>query len=358
MGVDGNEARRVAAAVAARFAIAEPASVEPFGGGHINDSWRVTGPDGRRWLLQRLNPRVFPDPGVVMENVARVTRHLGDSVRRDGMGDADRRALAMVPARSGRSWVQEGGACWRLFSFIEGSTSPAVVAGPEQAHAAARAFGEFQRRLVDLPAPPLHATITGFHDTPARLAALEAAASADCAGRVAGATAELASALSAERRGLAHALEDARRSGALRERVVHNDAKIANVLFDATTGEALCVVDLDTVMPGLAHYDYGDLIRSGAGTAAEDAPPEQVAVRPDLIEALAAGFIEGSGDTLSREERALMPVAARVITFEQAVRFLTDHLDGDRYYRVMRPGQNLDRCRAQLALLDALDRIV
>lgn len=234
--------------------------------------------------------------------------------------------------------------------------SPAILAGPEQAHEAARAFGEFQRRLVDLPAPPLHETIPGFHATPARLAALEQAASADRVGRVAGARAELASVLSAQRRQLAHGLERARGSGTLRERVVHNDAKIANVLFDVTTGEALCVVDLDTVMPGLALYDYGDLVRSAAGTAAEDAPPEEVEVRPDLIEALAAGFIDGARDTLSREERALMPLAAMVITLEQAVRFLTDHLDGDRYYRISRPGQNVDRFRAQLALLDALER--
>ena len=338
MGVGEAEACRIATL----FAIGgESRSVEPFGGGHINESWRVTAPDGRRYLLQRLNGRVFPEPRKVMENLSRVTRHL------DG-------PLRLVPTEAGSWWHEDGGACWRLFSFIEGSSAVALARSPDQAWAAARAFGEFQRRLADLPGPRLHETIPGFHDTPARVAALERAAEADCASRRAAAEPELAALLSPERRGLARALDSLGVDASSAGRVVHNDAKIANVLFDESGSAALCVVDLDTVMPGLALHDYGDLARSTASASDEDAAPEAVSVRREYLHALTAGFLEGTGG-LSAAERELLPAAARVITYEQAVRFLADHLDGDRYYRVAHAGQNLDRCRSQIALLDAFE---
>ena len=339
MGVGEDEARRIAALFAIGGA---PGPVEPFGGGHINDSWRLAAPDGRRFLLQRLNGRVFPEPRRVMENVVRVTRHLGGPLR-------------LVPTEAGTDWHDEGGATWRLFHFIERSTAFPVAADPARAYAAAHAFGDFQRRLATLPGPPLHETIPGFHDTPARVVALERAASVDRAGRRAGVAPELAALLSPERRRLGRALEDARVSGVCRERIVHNDAKIANVLFDESGSAAVCVVDLDTAMPGIALHDYGDLARSTASASGEDAPPEEVSVRLEYLDALTAGFLEGTGG-LSAAERALLPVAARVITYEQAVRFLADHLDGDRYFRIERPGQNLERCRTQIALLEGLER--
>jgi Ser/Thr protein kinase RdoA (MazF antagonist) len=339
------------------FALPDDAPhVEPFAGGHINASWLVRAGDGRRYLLQRLNERVFPRPALVMENVARVTRHLADAL--GDAPDAGRRALRLVPARDGRPWhVDAGGGHWRLFHYVEGAVTRESAHSADEAYEAARAFGAFQRLLGTWAGPPPHETIPGFHDTPARLAALERAAAADRAGRRAGARAELDALLG--RRALAHALLDARDRGDARERIVHNDAKLSNVLLDARTGAGLCVVDLDTVMPGLSLYDFGDLARSSASAAPEDEIDlARVTVRGDVLDALAAGFLDGAGDLLSAAERALLRTAARVITYEQAARFLADHLDGDRYYAVApdRPAHNLERARAQLALLDALDR--
>ena len=346
--------------VAERFALpAPPHQVGRFAGGHINASWVVTcgaGADLTRYLLQRVNERVFPRPALVMENVERVTTHLGTLLRREGVPDAARRTLALVRTAQGQSWhVDDGGGHWRLFSFIEGTVSLDRPPDADAAYQAGHAFGVFQRWMGRYDGPRLHETIPGFHDTPARLAALERSAERDAAGRAAAARRELAWAL--ERRALAHALDDPRRRGELPERIAHNDAKMSNVLLDAATGEGLCVVDLDTVMPGLSLHDFGDMARSMAGTADEDEPdPARMGVRADLFAGAARGYLDGAGDLVSAAERALLVTAARVITYEQGVRFLTDFLDGDRYYPVARPGHNLDRCRAQFALVDALTR--
>jgi Ser/Thr protein kinase RdoA (MazF antagonist) len=244
-----------------------------------------------------------------------------------------------------------------MLVYVEGTVTREAAAAPGEAYEAARAFGRFQRLLGGYDGPRLHETIPGFHDTPARLAALERAAEDDVAGRRAGCRAELDAMLG--RRGLARALLAARGRGDAPERVVHNDAKMANVLLDARTGEGVCVVDLDTVMPGLSLYDFGDLARSAASAAAEDETDlARVAVRAETFAALAAGFLDGAGGLLSAGERALLVTAAQVITYEQAARFLTDYLGGDRYYRVSpeRPRHNLERARAQLALLETFER--
>lgn len=323
-------------------------AIAPFAGGHINASW-VVGAGGRRFLLQRVNERVFPSPDLVMENVARVTAYA--SAR-------DPRALRLVPTRDGRPWhVDAAGGVWRAFPFVEGATARETAGTADEAYAAARAFGDFVRLLGGYDGPRLHETIPGFHDTPRRLAALERAAAEDASRRLAGARAEVDALLA--RRPLAHALLDARDRGEAVERVVHNDAKMSNVLLDARTGAGVCVVDLDTVMPGLALYDFGDLARSTASDAAEDETElARVVVRRDVLAALAAGFLDGAGDAITAAERALLPTAARVITYEQAARFLTDYLAGDRYYRVSaeRPRHNLERARAQIALLEAFER--
>ena len=340
--------------IAGRFALpGAVVGVEPFHGGHINDSWILTA-GGERFLLQRVNPRVFPRGDLVMENVARVTALLARGV--DGTPDAHRRALRLVPTADGaHSWADGEGARWRVFPFIERSVSRERAESPEDAHRAARAFGELQRALATLGPPRLHETIPGFHDTPRRVAALERAARADAAGRLAAARAEVADALGSAP--LARALADRQASRELPERVAHNDAKMSNVLLDARTGAALCVVDLDTVMPGLALHDFGDMARSMSSDAAEDEPdPSRVSVVAERFAALAQGYQAGAGDLLSRAERGLLVTAARVITYEQAVRFLTDWLEGDVYYKTSRPGHNLERARAQLALLAAFTR--
>jgi aminoglycoside phosphotransferase (APT) family kinase protein len=240
-----------------------------------------------------------------------------------------------------------------MYHFIERARVLSSVQTPLQAEAAGRAFGEFQRMLADLPPPPLHDTIPDFHNTPLRLAALERAIAADVRGRVATARREIDFALS--HRAVAPLLVDLQRSGAIPERIVHNDAKISNVLFDGRTGQALCVVDLDTVMPGLSLYDFGDMVRSMTAIAAEDDPEAaHVRFQPALFEALARGYLSAAGGILSAVERAHLAAAGELITYEQGMRFLTDYLHGDTYYRTTRPGQNLDRCRVQFALLGSL----
>ena len=343
-----------------RFAISGTIDeVERFSGGHINESWVVTSSStggGARWLLQRLNERVFPRPALVMDNLERVSRHLGDVVRRDAVVDAPRRALSLIPTVDERPWLVDGdGGHWRLFPFIERAISRQRPADAGEAYEAARAFGIFQRWMGEYRGPRLHETIPGFHDTPARLAALERAAERDAAGRAALCARELRRV--SECRDLAGALVERQRRGELPERVAHNDAKMSNVLLDARTGEGLCVVDLDTVMPGLALSDFGDMARSMSGTADEDEPDAaRMTVRADVFAAAARGWLDGAGDVISSAERALLVTAARVITFEQGLRFLTDFLDGDRYYTVSRPAHNLDRARAQFALVDAFTR--
>lgn len=325
----------------------EVTAVEPFSGtsGHINESHVVTCRRSRdrtvRFFLQRVNGDVFPDPRRLMENVARITRHLNGPLR-------------LVPTREGSAFCEdERGGVWRLYEFIEHAVSRAEPTGSRDAECVARAFGAFQRSLVDLPGPRLHETIPHFHDTPRRVEALERAVRFDPAQRAAGARAEIARVRAWSR--VAPILVQAAARGAVPERIVHNDAKLANVLFDAASGEPLCVVDLDTVMPGLALYDFGDLVRSMGTRAAEDERDiSRVQLEPELFEAIARGYLAGAGDLLTAPERELLVAGAQVIVFEQAVRFLIDHLEGDRYYRVARPGHSLDRCRTQLALLGGL----
>ena len=348
-----------AAAIADRFAVdGRLVLLEPQPGGHINDSWLAAweGPHGRRrYLLQHINRFVFRQPEQVMANMARLTRHLTAHLAREAVPDPERRVLRLVPSRDGTTHHREpDGEVWRLVVWIEGTRSTQGAATPAEARAAARAFGHFLRQLADLPGPPLHETIPGFHDTPGRLRALERAVAADAVGRAAAAGPEIEAAL--DRRPLSRALADRASGDELPSRPTHNDAKIANVLFDTSTGEPLCVVDLDTVMPGLALHDFGDMVRSMVADAAEDEPDlSRIEVRVAIFEALVRGFIEEMGTGLSPLERSLLPTGARVIAFEQAVRFLTDHLEGDPYYRVAHPGHNLERARAQLRLLELLE---
>ena len=322
-------------------------------GGHINDSYRVDA-GSESYLLQRLNPHVFPDAGKVMDNVSRVTAHVAARLRAAGVADWRRRTLALVPARSGADWIRDGeGAAWRMFGFIGGTVVRERAASPADALAAGRSFGKFLRLLVDYHGAPLAETIPGFHDTAARFERLEQAVRKDARRRVAGARLEIE--LAMNQRQLADVLPPLLRSGAVPSRIAHNDAKLSNVLFDERTGEPLCVVDLDTVMPGSALYDFGDLVRSVTSPSLEDEEDlSQVGVRVPLFGALARGYLDAAGAVLTSVERDLLVFAGRMITLEQAVRFLTDHLEGDRYFRIARPEHNLIRARTQLRLFESL----
>ena len=303
-----------------------------------------------RIILQRINTAIFKDPVSVMENIERVTNHLRSRLPR-GV-EASRRVLQLVSTRTGARWqVDAEGAYWRAYNFIEGASTFDAVGSARQAFEAARAFGEFQRELSDLPAPRLHESIAGFHDTARRFSAFEQAVRVDAAARCGAAQDEIAFAMS--RKGLAQALL----SAGLPERVTHNDTKLNNVLLDDVTGEGICVIDLDTVMPGLAAFDFGDMVRTMTCPAAEDETDlSRVAMDFELFEAVLRGYLEGAGSFLTEAERAWLIAGAKVIVFEQGIRFLADFLSGDTYYKVGRPDQNLDRSRTQFKLLESIEQ--
>ncbi len=335
----------------------ECVEVVPLKRGHIHDTlvgtWR-TAAGTRRIVHQRVNTHVFRDPALLMRNWLRVTDHVRAALARDGKPDLERRCLRAIPARSGAAcYTDTAGAVWRAFAFIEGAHSVDVPGSPTQAQEAARAFGAFAAQLADLPPAEIAESIPRFHDFGHRLANLEAAITADAHARARDAAEDTERA-----RRLAGEVERALASegaAALPLRVVHNDCKLNNVLFDERTGEALCVIDLDTVMPGSVLADFGDLARTAACPAPEDEPDlARVRVDARLYEALVRGYLAGTGGLLTPVEIALLPLAGPLIALETGVRFLTDHLSGDGYFRIHRPGHNLDRARVQLRLTEQL----
>ncbi|MES9962783.1 MAG: aminoglycoside phosphotransferase family protein [Candidatus Sedimenticola sp. 20ELBAFRAG] len=331
--------------IARRFDTGSPLhSVAPMGEGLINDSYRVECQE-HRYLLQRINTHVFSEPEKVMQNIARVTGHLAAKAQQTWGGDWQRHVLTITPGLDGDIIQQdEAGNYWRMYHFIENSTTIQSVTDPSSAYSAAQAFGRFVQELSDLPEPPLHETIIDFHNTPARLDQLETAIERQACNCPTEADKTIERLLS--HRNLAPILNTA----GLPLRTVHNDTKINNILFDSDTAAALCVVDLDTVMPGLALHDFADLVRSASMVTNAGKPLTNL----QIYEALLKGWINGVGDMLSREERSLLWIAPQVITLELAMRFLTDHLEGNHYFKVNQPGQNLERTIEQLDLLESM----
>jgi aminoglycoside phosphotransferase (APT) family kinase protein len=341
------------AAVVRQFEISGVyASAAPYGSGHINDSYCALFEEGTRqvhYLVQRMNHEIFKNPIAVMENIQRVTAHLGDQLA--GASDCDRRVLALVPAHDGRTWhTDEGGNYWRVYRFIENARSFDAVETPQQAYQAARAFGRFQQMLAGLPAPRLHDTIPNFHNTPKRFEDLQRAIAADVANRASLAKAEIGFALAHQ--SIVGVLIEAN----LPERVTHNDTKFNNVLLDDATGEGICVIDLDTVMPGLAAYDFGDMVRTTTSAAMEDEQDlSKVSMEFPMYEALVRGYLDAAGTFLTDAEKRHLAFSGKLITFEIGTRFLTDYLSGDTYFKVHRDGHNLDRCRTQFKLVESIE---
>jgi Ser/Thr protein kinase RdoA (MazF antagonist) len=324
-----------------------------YGSGHINDSYcavfeQAAGPV--RVILQRINHHIFKNPQALMENIERVTAHLAAQV--NGAPDGNRRVLRLIRARSGKAWhVDAHGNTWRAYRFIEGARTYDAVERTAQAFEAAKAFGRFQQMLVDLPVPRLYDTIPDFHHTPKRFKAFEEVLAQDPAGRAILARPEIEFALA--HKPIASVLLDAH----LPERVTHNDTKFNNVMLDDETGEGICVIDLDTVMPGLALYDFGDMVRTTTSKAMEDERDlSKVNLEFPMFEALVRGYLSSAGGFLTKAEKQHLAFSGKLITFEIGIRFLTDYLAGDTYFKVHREGHNLDRCRTQFKLIESIEQ--
>jgi len=327
-----------------------PVSCERYGNGHINRTYLVTTDAPHRYILQKINQTVFKNVPALMENIHAVTKHLA------GKDPDPRHVLTLVPTVEGAPYLFNGdGEYWRLYEFVTGGVCLERAESAEDFYQSAVAFGRFQTMLADFPADTLHETIVRFHDTPARYAALHAAAQADTAGRRREVEAELAFAFAREEEG--GAMMRLLRQGALPLRVTHNDTKLNNVILDAKDHSPLCVIDLDTVMPGLVANDFGESIRFGASTAAEDEKDlDRVHFSLPLYETYVEGFLGVCGKHLTPRERETLPMGAKLMTLENGVRFLTDYLQGDVYYAVSRPEQNLDRCHTQFRLVEEMER--
>lgn len=329
-----------------------------YGKGHVNDTFCVhTQPEEapcRRFILQRISPVAFKKPWELMENIIGVTDYLGRQIEASG-GDRAREAMEVLRPRNGEAYYTDSdGGAWRVYPFIEHTVCHQSAETPELFAASGRAFGRFQRLLQDYPAETLHETIPRFHDTEDRLAKLKAAVEADALGRARDCGPEIAFALAREA-DCSVAL-DALRNGKLPLRVTHNDTKLNNVLMDEQTGEGVCIIDLDTVMPGLVLNDFGDSIRFGANHCAEDETDlSKVSLDVNLYAVYTDAFLEGVGGALTDEEIRCLPWGAKLMTLECGIRFLTDYLEGDVYFRTTRPGQNLDRCRTQFKLVSDME---
>lgn len=333
-------------------------SVMPYGTGHINNTYVSTfmqAGTAVRYTHQRINRKVFLKPQEVMGNIASVTRHISGKLAAAHESDASSRVLTVVPARDGSLFLRdENGEYWRTYLFIENVQSYQVLDNPSLAYRVGEAVGTFQQQLSDYTGPRLFETIPLFHNMESRYAQFDAVRAADKAGRGGLVKDEIAFLLENRKRGMI--LDEGLRDGSLKEGITHNDTKLNNILFNAKTGEAVCVIDLDTVMPGTILFDTGDLIRTATNTGEEDETDlSRVGFDLALFESLIGGYLSKAGSFLTAYEKELLAESGRNITQIMAVRFLTDYLNGDVYYKTSREGHNLDRCRTQIALIRSMD---
>ena len=333
-------------------------SANIYGNGHIHDTYALVfqvGGHVRRYILQRINQHVFRDPEGVQSNIELVTAHLRRKIIAAG-GDPQRETLNLIPTLDGNSYYRsDEGDCWRSFIFIEGARTYECVENLDHVYNAAKAFGNFQNMLSDFPSEQLVETIPNFHHTGMRYQAFLAAVESDIANRARFCQSEID--FVTQRAAKTSILTDMLARADLAERVTHNDTKFNNVMIDDQTGEGTCIIDLDTVMPGLSLYDFGDAIRSTATTATED-EPDLSKVNFDLAvyRCYTRGYLDAAGEILTPREIEQLPFSAILMTFECGMRFLTDHLQGDTYYKIHRQNHNLDRCRTQFKLVSDMEK--
>ena len=325
----------------------KPVTCEKYGCGHINTTYLVETQSGRRYILQKINENTFRDVAGLMENIARVTAH------QHALSPDPRSALTLIPARDAQPYLKDESGAWRVYDFIEDSLCLQLPETDADFYQSAIGFGRFQQMLSDFEAESLHETIPDFHNTPNRYKIFKEVMARDPLGRVREVSEEIDFFLSREEE--MGTLQAMRTAGELPTRVTHNDTKLNNVLLDRATRRALCVIDLDTVMPGLSLYDFGDSIRFGAATALEDEKDlDKMTMSLDRYRIYVKGFTEACPD-LTRAELAFLPLGAKTMTLECGLRFLTDYLDGDHYFSVHRPGHNLDRSRTQMKLVKDME---
>lgn len=326
-----------------------PVSMKPLGCGHINSTFLVKCDNGSKYNFQKINNHVFKDVDGLMNNIDSVTSFLKEKVKARG-GDPYRETLTVVKTKDGKNYYRDGDDYWRVYMFVDDVMTLQMIEDPKHFYNAGKAFGNFQKLLSDFPADTLTETIPNFHNTISRYADFEAQIAQNRSGRACEAEEEIA--FARKYKWLAESLYPLIATGELPLRVTHNDTKLNNVLLDTETGEPVCVIDLDTVMPGLSLYDYGDSMRFGTNPAAED-EKDLSKVYSDLVlfEEYTKGFLEECGSALTEKEIELLPISALVMTYECGIRFLADFVDGDHYFHTERPEHNLDRARTQFKLV-------
>ena len=324
-------------------------SCAPYGEGHINQTYLVCTDASRRYILQKINTGIFQDVPALMRNIDLVTSYLR------GQGLGSRETLRLIPTEDGAVYFHDATGDYRVYDFIEDSICLQRAETAEDFRNSAVAFGRFQQQLKEFPAEDLAETLPGFHDTRIRVETLKAAIAEDKLNRARNVRREIDFALDQAR--FAGDMLSMLDRGELPLRVTHNDTKLNNVMLDAATRQPLCVIDLDTVMPGLSGNDFGDSIRFGASTGAEDEPDlDKIEMSLPLFAAYSQGFLSACGAALTAAEIETLPLAAKLMTYECGIRFLTDYLQGDTYFRVHRPDHNLDRTRTQFKLVQDMDR--
>ena len=329
-------------------------TIIPYGEGHINDTYLAEN-SPNKYILQKINHSIFKDPIGLMDNISAVTNYLRGVIEKEG-GDPDRETLTVIKTKSGENLYRtEKGDYYRMYIFVDNTNVYQKVEKPEQFYYAAKAFGKFQQRLSGFDASVLSETIPDFHNTRVRFEQLKAAVNENKKGRLDKVRKEVDFAFAREKDiGI---ITDALHKKEIPLRVTHNDTKLNNVLFDKDSGEAVCVIDLDTVMPGSLLYDYGDSIRFGASSGAEDETDlSKIYCDLNLFDAFSKGFLEELSGSITNKEIDLLPFSAKLMTYECGIRFLADYLNGDTYFKIHRPDHNLDRCRTQFKLVADMEQ--